>query len=230
MRTPVLSLALLAGCAAVHAEPSPGGTVSGTVVAVKDGKAVVSDDVYVYLQPTRPVRGKLAGDGQSFAIHQKNRAFEPHVLVVPAGSVVWFPNDDAETHNVWSPNGPPAFFDLGRYQTDKKGPSRKLDVPGEVEIYCDIHKEMWAKIRVVDTMQIQHVENGKYTFTNVAPGSYRVVAWAPSTTDVKSPDKITVTAGQSVTAKELHLQLAPLHTTHMRKDGKPYCPDGYSDC
>src|SRR5438093_13766803 len=33
---------------------------------------------------------------------QKNKSFEPHVLVVPAGSAVEFPNRDHFFHNVFS--------------------------------------------------------------------------------------------------------------------------------
>ena len=92
---------------------TPAGTVAGTVVAVKGGKPVKSEYAFVYLQPVHPPRGVLPGTGMTFQIHQKDKQFVPHVLVVPMGSVVRFPNDDKETHNVFSPNGPPEQFDLG---------------------------------------------------------------------------------------------------------------------
>lgn len=225
MRALALLLLLLLG-----AGPSaPAGTVMGTVVAVKGGKPVKPEYAYVYLQPVRPPRGKPPGAGMSFEIHQKDKQFTPHVLVVPTGAVVSFPNEDKETHNVFSPNGPPDQFDLGRKNPSER-PSHTFDDPGEVELYCDIHKEMWAKVKVVDTPYIVPVVDGKYTLANVAPGTYRVVAWAPSSTEVMSPEKVTVTAGQTTLVKELHLQLAPIRTVHVRKDGKPYCPDGYADC
>jgi plastocyanin len=205
------------------------GAVTGAVVAVKAGKPVAPEYLFVYLQPTRPPRGKPPGNGHTYQIHQRNREFVPHVLVVPTGSVVEFPNDDKETHNVFSPNGPPEQFDLGRTNTDPKGPGHHFEDPGEVEMYCDIHKDMWAKIKVVDSPYVAQVVDGKYSFGSVAPGTYKVVAWAPSSPEVLS-ERITVKAGESITAKELHLQVAPIRTTHTRKDGKPYCPDGYSDC
>ena len=44
-----------------------------------------------------------------------HKRFEPHILAVPAGSVVWFPNLDPFFHNVFS-----LFdgnrFDLGLYE------------------------------------------------------------------------------------------------------------------
>ena len=46
---------------------------------------------------------------------RRNKSFEPHVLVVPVGSVVEFPNRDPFFHNVFS-----LFdgkrFDLGLYE------------------------------------------------------------------------------------------------------------------
>lgn len=221
MRLPLVLLLLAA--------PASAGTVTGTVVAVRGGKPIKPEYAFVYLQPVRPVHGKSPGAGLAFEIHQKDKQFVPHVLAVPTGSVVSFPNDDKETHNVFSPNGPPEQFDLGRKNPSER-PSHTFDDPGEVELYCDIHKEMWAKVKVVDSPYIAPVVDGKYTIPNVAPGTYRVVAWAPSSNEVLAPEEVTVTATQTATVKELHLQVAPIRTTHARKDGKPYCPDGYADC
>lgn len=227
----LLALSILLAALPAGAEPATG-TVTGTVVAVKSGKPVKAEYLYVYLQPAKLPRYPGRG-GKPFQIHQKDKQFVPHVLVIPTGSVVEFPNDDDhETHNVFSPNGPPGQFDLGRKnKNDRPVANREFDDPGEVELFCDIHQEMWAKVKVVDTPYIADAHDGKFTITGVAPGTYKVIAWAPSSAEVVSPDKrITVTAGQTVSAKEIHLQLSPPTTTHVRKDGKPYCPDGYNGC
>jgi plastocyanin len=50
-----------------------------------------------------------------FTLLQKNRMFSPHLLVIPTGSVVSFPNADPFFHNVFSFfNG--KRFDLGLYE------------------------------------------------------------------------------------------------------------------
>src|SRR5215469_7451570 len=50
-----------------------------------------------------------------FTLVQKNRMFTPHLLVIPAGSMVSFPNQDPFFHNVFSLfNG--KRFDLGLYE------------------------------------------------------------------------------------------------------------------
>src|ERR1700732_5438520 len=73
---------------------------------------------------------------------QKNKSFEPHILVVPVGSMVEFPNRDPFFHNVFS-----LFegkrFDLGLYEA---GSSRDVlfDKPGVSYIFCNIHAEMSA--------------------------------------------------------------------------------------
>src|ERR1035438_1745365 len=75
---------------------------------------------------------------------QKNKSFEPHLLVVPAGSMVEFPNRDPFFHNVFS-----LFegkrFDLGLYEA---GTTRtvRFDRPGISYIFCNIHPEMSAVI------------------------------------------------------------------------------------
>ena len=222
MRRAALLLLLLLG----NAPAAPAGAVSGTVVALQKGKRVAPDYVFVYLRPTSTKPGKPPGTGQTFTIIQKGLQFDPHVVVVPAGATVQFPNKDVgQTHNVFWPTEP--HRDLGRATTSDPVQARPFEDEKEFSIYCDIHQQMWAKVKVVDTTFIAKVDkDGRYTIGNVAPGSYKVVAWAPSSEEVLS-EKVTVTDGQTAQARELHLQLNPIDTQHMRKDGKPYCPSGY---
>lgn len=213
----LVALVLLAADAPPH-----GGAIEGGVVVVKDGKPVKQDDVYVYLEDVkRPRRRRaLPGAGVKREIRQKGVEFVPHVLVVPVGTEVAFPNYDREPHNVFSPTGP--GFDLGRYNTDKRGePYTFLDVD-EFDIFCDIHRQMWAKVKVVDSAYIAPVIDGRFTFGNVAPGTYKVVAWTRNSPEVKS-DKVVVTSSGTVKlTSDLHLQLATRSGCHDRKDGTSY--------
>src|SRR5258706_9520972 len=122
-----------------------GGTVRGKIRVIDRGKAVAHDNVYVYLEDTRHRRHALPGEGQKAEIKQVQKQFTPQVLVVPTGTTVAFPNYDIEEHNVFSPSDPPGQFDLGRYTTDHKGKVHEFDEAAEVDIFCDVHKEMWAK-------------------------------------------------------------------------------------
>ena len=104
---------------------------------------------------------------------QRNKSFDPHLLVVPVGSVVAFPNRDPFFHNVFS-----LFegkrFDLGLYEA---GSTRDVhfDKPGISYIFCNIHPEMSAVVVALDTpyygISDQH---GQVVITRMCPaGSMR---------------------------------------------------------
>jgi plastocyanin len=202
---------------------APASSIRGQVLVVDDHGHVVQSppDVYVYLQDVHPPhRRALPGKGNTAEIRQQHQQFDPHVLVVPTGTTVSFPNLDAIEHNVFSPDPP---FDLGRYTTNKTGQSRTFEDAGQIEIYCDIHKDMWARIKVIDTTVFGAVQNNAYALDNVPPGTYRVVAWMPDSREAQS-DPITVdAAGTEVRVEDLHLQRVEKHA-HRRKNGEDYPP------
>ena len=207
-----------------------GGRVTGRVALVKDGKPVPPTDVFVYVEETRPKRRKEPlGHGRKGQISQKGEDFLPHALVVPVGTEVAFPNLDFKEHNVFSSSDPP--FDLGRYNHDAKGKTRVFMDPGEMEIYCDIHQQMAARVKVVESAWIARVgTDGSFAISGVPAGTYVVVAWAPDSAVTKS-EPIVVTEGATLVAEELHVQLGSWKKNHLRKDGTPYpCPPGYPKC
>ena len=215
--------------ALLGADPKPsGGTITGKVAAVSNGKVVQRDDVFVYLVEVgkRRRRGALPGAGKQFAIRQKREEFVPKVLVIPVGADVAFPNDDATDHNVFSPTDP--TFDLGRYGTDKRGRVQRFEDVDEFDIYCNIHSKMRAKVKVVDTPYIQPVVGGKFTFTNIPPGRYRVVAWMKNSKEVFEEVEVVAGATKQLSA-ELHPQVVRRSGCHDRKDGSPY-PARYNPC
>jgi len=108
---------------------------------------------------------------------QKNKTFEPRVLVVPAGSMVEFPNRDPFFHNVFS-----LFegkrFDLGLYEA---GSSRavRFDRPGISYIFCNIHPEMSAVIITVATpLYAISGRGGEISIANVPYGRYTMHIWS----------------------------------------------------
>jgi plastocyanin len=221
MRALVLALLLLPW---VPRAAPPGGTVTGRLVVVKDGKPIAmpaDQPAYVYLVELAPQRRRARpGNKLTERITQRGEQFDPQIVVVPVGATVVFPNDDLKEHNVFSPTAEDQF-DLGRYD---HGPGRThtFDDPGEIDVYCDIHKGMWAKVKVVDSARIAPVKDGAFTLIDVPPGSYKVVGWARDSREVRS-DPITVTAGATTKlADDLHLQVGKPRITHTRKDGSPY--------
>ena len=217
-----IGIALLAFASLGQAPAHKGGTVTGTVAAVEKGETVKSDELYVYLEMTK-FRSQQGKDF-SAQIVQKDTKFTPHIAVIPVGGTVFFPNLDSQEHNVFAPSVKAndfIGFDLGRYNTNKTGRHQRFLEAGEFDIYCDIHKEMWAKVKVVPSRYIVPVVDGKYTFTDVPPGTYTVVAWAPDSTEMKSAKPITVADG-TTNVDLLKVRLGKHPGEHLRKDGTPY--------
>ena len=199
-----------------------GGTVSGAVTAVHKGRATKVAELYIYLEPTKPP--SQPGRKVTAKIEQKNTRFTPGVVVIPTGGKIFFPNRDSEEHNVFSPatkKGGWIGFDLGRYNTDPVGRQRSFKQAGEFDIYCDIHKCMTAKVKVVPTLHIAKVTGGKYTFADVPPGSYRAIAWAPNSPESKS-QVFEVRADGAIAVEALNLQFTSSSTHHTRIDGSAY--------
>ncbi|MFB3855589.1 MAG: hypothetical protein ACE148_17455 [Vicinamibacterales bacterium] len=109
-------------------------------------------------------------------IDQENETFVPHVVAVPVGATVDFPNSDPFFHNVFSLSKA-RRFDLGRYAQGRSKAVR-FDQPGIVRVFCDIHSHMSAFILVFAHPFFAVTEpGGQYRIEGVPPGSYSVAAW-----------------------------------------------------
>src|SRR3954468_1072696 len=113
----VSSSVLLLCCVAASAQ---GGDVTAkfTVTARKTARHAEMKDIVLWL--TRADEGAavrpIALPKSGYKLVQKDKMFSPHLLVVPAGSSVEFPNLDPFFHNVFSLfNG--KRFDLGLYES-----------------------------------------------------------------------------------------------------------------
>jgi plastocyanin len=127
--------------------------------------------VVVWLEPAggdppRRISSRL------YTMSQKDKHFKPHVLAVPLGATVDFPNNDPIFHNVFS-NYDGQQFDVNLY---KPNTSRQVvfKTPGIVRVFCNIHPTMSAVIAVLDTpwfavtdaagdFEIHGVPQGNYT-------------------------------------------------------------------
>jgi plastocyanin len=125
-------------------------------------------------------------------LDQRNETFVPHVLAVPVGTTVEFPNSDRVFHNVFSLSKA-RKFDLGRYP---RGSSRsvRFDRPGMVRVFCEIHSHMSAFVlvfahRFFDTTDA----SGRYRIAGVPPGTYTLAVWNEG--EVRSTMEVRVPAG-----------------------------------
>jgi plastocyanin len=146
------------------------GTLQGTLKI--DGKSPDSLGVVMLW----PEKGGKKRTPKQRVIEQRGKAFEPHVMAVPVGSTVSFPNFDTIYHNVFSLSKNKSF-DLGMY---KSGQTRdvKFDKPGIVRLGCNMHASMSAFLIVVDAPHYAVVgSDGAFSFKSLAPGKYKVQAW-----------------------------------------------------
>ena len=141
------------------------------------GNAGDASDVVVWLSPLEAPAGPPAvASGRLPQLVQRNKAFEPHVLVVPAGTVVEFPNQDPFFHNVFSLfNG--KRFDLGLYEAGSSK-SVRFDRLGISFLFCNIHEEMSAVVVAVDSPYFGLSDrSGRVAIPNVPDGRYQLHVW-----------------------------------------------------
>jgi len=138
-------------------------------------------------------------------VEQRMREFLPHVLAIPVGSTVAFPNFDSVYHNVFS-TSPIAPFDLGIY---KAGEAReyRFDKEGIVRLGCNLHANMSGYIIVVAAPAYVVTDaTGHFAFQHVVPGRYRLKAWSERSKEpitqlvTVTPGKNTVTVGVAADA------------------------------
>ena len=153
------------------AVPPKHGSLEGALMI--DGKAPSGLGVVMLWPATGAAKKRQP---KQRVIEQRNKEFAPHVLAVPVGSTVSFPNYDTIFHNVFSISKPKAF-DLGMY---KSGETReiKIDKPGIIRLGCNLHAAMSAYIIAVDAPNYVIANaDGTFKFNTLAPGKYKVQAW-----------------------------------------------------
>lgn len=159
-----------------------------------------------------------------YRLVQKNKMFTPHLLIIPTGTSVQFPNEDPFFHNVFSLfNG--KRFDLGLYESGTTR-SVRFDREGISYIFCNIHPEMGAVVLALSTPYFGiSSETGAVTIHNVPPGSYRLNVWSENGQTI---DPAAAEQAVQISSDPVHLGDIMLQTTtdvlenHKNKFGEDY--------
>ncbi len=205
---------------AAVAAPSASGTVSGTVTylgtagapkklaVTKDvavcGKAEHVDesllvgankgikDVIVSLMNVKGGKS-LDAMGTEFVLDQKGCTYVPHVLLLPANKTLQIINSDGIMHNIhsFSTKNTPVNLPQPKF---KKKLEKAFTTAENISVKCDVHGWMSAWLMVVDHPYHAVTDaTGKFTITDVPPGTYTVEFWQE--TLGKQTAQVTVAAG-----------------------------------
>lgn len=153
------------------------------------GQAVA---VAVTVQTTDPAGKPLAGavvavelggvartatPGTRAEIAQRQRSFEPGLLLVQTGTVVEFPNLDTVRHHVYS-FSPARTFELKLYSGRPSAPV-VFDRAGVVTLGCNIHDQMIGTVVVVDTPLYGRTDAAGRLVLDLPAGEHRLRTWHP---------------------------------------------------
>ena len=180
-----------------------------------------------WLKPLTPDTALRFPPHKPYTLLQKNRTFTPHLLVVPMGSQVLFPNEDPFYHNVFSLfNG--KRFDLGLYEA---GSTRTVTFSreGVSYIFCNIHPEMSAVVIALSTpLYAVASPAAAFLIRNVPEGEYELHVWVegvPQSDLDHLARRVHVTAARTDLGS-IPISNLPVRTTgHLNKFGQPYDRD-----
>ena len=180
--------------------------------------------VVVWLEP---VKGKApAALPKNVQMLQKGKRFSPHILAVPVGTTVEFPNLDPIFHNAFSNfSGQP--FDTGLYPP---GTSQKVVFrrDGIVRVFCNIHSTMSAVIVVTKTPWVAATTRaGEYRIEGVPPGEYQMKVFHERVPEItlRSLERTIVVDRETVTQELVRIsESGYLEVPHKNKYGQDYPP------
>ena len=143
---------------------------------IVDGAGKPVEDAVVTIRPAGGVpAGPITFPWPNVMV-QQNIAFNPHVLIVPVGATVRFPNKDNVRHHVYSFSRP-AKFELKLFGKDEAR-TYVFKTEGAVALGCNIHDTMSGFIKVVDTPFAGKTDGaGQVRIAALPLGTSQVTIW-----------------------------------------------------
>jgi len=170
MRVLLVLLALLCSSASALA--------GDLTVSVRDAGGRPVRDAVVTVHPAAGVpRGPIRFSWPQ-QLSQEDLQFQPYVLIVPVGGAVSFPNFDRVRHQVYSfARG--NRFEIELYGRDQTR-SHTFRTAGVAAVGCNIHDQMLAYIKVVDTPWAAKTgADGNVVLRAVPAGGATLRVWHP---------------------------------------------------
>lgn len=158
------------------------------VVSDEQGRPLPNAVVSVQVQGVAP----RASNGRA-ELAQRGRRFVPSVLVVQTGTAVQFPNFDTVRHHVYS-FSQIKNFELKLYAGTPTSPI-VFDKPGTAVLGCNIHDQMAAHVRVVDTPYFATTDAEGRAQIDVPPGEHQMSTWHPGLPDELPPPSQSIRVG-----------------------------------
>ncbi|MDQ3125541.1 MAG: methylamine utilization protein [Pseudomonadota bacterium] len=191
MRVLFAFLAVLAFCS-----PAMAGDLT---VSVRDAAGRPVQDAVVTVHPAAGVPRGPIRFAWPLRLAQQDIQFQPYVLVVPVGGTVSFPNLDRVRHQVYSFSRGNRF-ELQLYGRDESR-THTFAAAGVAAIGCNIHDQMLAYIKVVDTpWAAKTPADGDLTLRAIPAGAATLRVWHPRLAgrgnEVSRPLTIAVAAGR----------------------------------
>ncbi len=223
-------VSMVAHAATASAAADDAGDVAAQLVlpakaAKPHGKTVVS--AAIWLTMLHSGAHAAAPAGGMYTLVQRDKQFWPHLLVIPVGSTVHFPNKDPFFHNVFS-----LFdgrrFDLGLYEA---GITREVTFrrEGVSYIFCNIHPEMSAVILSLSTSYYAVADGSRhFRMEHVPPGLYVLHVWVEGESEAALDQvsrMVQVTPGHTELGAIVLPAQPVVNGAHANKFGQPYESD-----
>jgi plastocyanin len=221
-----LIFAAIAAAAMAHAQNASTVDLRMQLQMPKQADRHSTPTAVLWLKPMQQTGETPVVPEHRYTLLQKNRMFTPHLLVIPVGSTVNFPNADPFFHNVFS-----LFdgkrFDLGLYEA---GSTKAVTFSSEgvSYLFCNIHPEMSAVILTLSTSLYDVADSkGAFHLSGIPAGDYELHIWIEG---VAQPALSQMTRRIHLEPGSGDLGVVPVpafarQSTHANMYGQPYDRD-----
>lgn len=180
-------------------------------VSVRDASGRPVQDAVVTVHPAAGVPRGPIRFAWPLRMAQQDIQFQPYVLIVPVGGTVSFPNLDRVRHQVYSFSRGNRF-ELQLYGRDESR-THTFDAVGVAALGCNIHDQMLAYIKVVDTpWAAKTPASGDVVLRAIPAGGATLRVWHPQLAgrgnEISRPLTIAVEAGRSTVSGDFSARAA----------------------